>query len=71
MLIKLPDEVVMDVPVEHMAIKDSIFIPTLKPTETRGVIREVGKELGIKLVFATKIVDGYFGVEFWRVDGLK
>ena len=71
MLIKLPDEVVIEVPIEHMAVKDSIFIPTLKPTETRSAIREVGMELGIKLVFATKIVDGYFGIEFWRVDGLK
>ena len=71
MLIRLPDDVDIEVPIEVMTIKDSIFVPTLKPVETRALLRAIAKDINIKLAFATLVVDGYLGVQFWRVDRRK
>jgi hypothetical protein len=62
----LPDDVEMDVPIEYLAVKDSVFIPTLKATELRYIMRRVAKEIEITIEMQTVIEDGYLGLMVWR-----
>lgn len=66
MILNLPDDVTMNVPLEHMAVKDSIFVPTLKIEETRSLVARTAKEIEITVASKTAVVDGYLGIVFWR-----
>jgi len=67
MNLSLPDGVEMDVPIEYLDVKDSVFIPTLKATESRLVVRRVAKEIEITVEMHNAIEDGYLGLMVWRV----
>lgn len=67
MLLKTPDGVELEVPMEFMAVKDSIFVPTLVPDQTQLMLRKVAENLEMKLSFKTAVVDGYLGVLFQRI----
>lgn len=67
MRIKLPNEGELDLPIESMVVKDSIFIPTLNPTEAGNVVREAGKSLGYTITVRKTVNEGYYGIMFWRV----
>lgn len=66
MILNLPDDVAMDVPLEHMAVKDSVFVPTLKIEETRSLVQRTAREIEITIASKTAVVDGYLGLVFWR-----
>jgi hypothetical protein len=68
MVILLPDGVEIDVPIEYMVVKDSVFIPTLKATELRVIIRRIAKELEFTVEMRNAIEDGYLGLMIWRVE---
>lgn len=68
MQINLPDEVVVEIPLEHMEVKDSLFIPTLRIEDTRILVHRLACELEIKVTTKTAIVDGYLGLMVWRVS---
>lgn len=67
MILQLPDGVEMDVPIEFMVAKDSVFIPTLKPTELRYIINRVVKELEYTVEMRVTVEDGYLGLMVWRL----
>lgn len=67
MILQLPDGVEMDVPIEYMVVKDSVFIPTLKPVELRALIRRIAKELQFTFEMQNVIEDGYLGLMVWRM----
>jgi len=67
MILQLPDGVEMDVPIEFMVVKDSVFIPTLKPTELRYIINRVVKELEYTVEMRVTVEDGYLGLMVWRL----
>jgi len=68
MKLQLPDDVEIEVPMEHMVVKDSVFIPTLQVDATRTLVWEAAKiaEIGIKT--KTAVVDGYLGLLIWRIS---
>jgi len=66
MVILLPDGVEREVPLEFMDVKDAVFIPTLKLTETKAVLRKVAKIIEIEVEIKNTIEDGYLGVMVWR-----
>lgn len=68
MILQLPDGVEMEVPIEYMVVKDSVFIPTLKPTELRVLVRRIAKELEFTVEMRTAVEDGYLGLMVWRVQ---
>lgn len=68
MILQLPDGVEMDVPIEFMVVKDSVFIPTLKPTELRVLVRRIAKELEFTVEMRTTVEDGYLGLMVWRLQ---
>lgn len=68
MILQLPDGVEMEVPIEYMTVKDSVFIPTLKPTELKVIIRRVARELEFAVEMRNTVEDGYLGVMIWRVQ---
>ena len=68
MILQLPDGVEMEVPIEYMVVKDSVFIPTLKPTELRVLVRRIAKELEFTIEMRTAVEDGYLGLMVWRVQ---
>lgn len=68
MVILLPDGVEREVPLEYMEVKDAVFVPTLKLTETKAVLRKVAKELEIQVEVGNAIEDGYLGVMVWRTS---
>lgn len=68
MHLELPDGGSIDLPMEAMVIKDSLFVPTLKAKEMRAVLREAAAEIEIKLCLKTAIIDGYLGVLLRRVE---
>jgi len=67
MVLLLPDGVEMEVPIEYMIVKDSIFIPTLKPNELRMVLHSIAKKLEMEVTTKSVIEDGYLGMMVWRV----
>lgn len=67
MLLSLPDGVEMDVPFEYLDVKDSIFIPTLKSTELRLLLRRVAKDIEFTIEMHNAIEDGYLGLMVWRI----
>ncbi len=67
MLFKLPDGVKVDLPIEFMDVKDSLFVPTLKSQSTIGRLHTQAKRSGYELRCEKAIFDGYLGVLFWRV----
>lgn len=67
MNLSLPDDVMMEVPIEYLDVKDSVFIPTLKPTELKLLLRRVAKEIEVTLETQNAIEDGYLGLMVWRV----
>jgi len=67
MYLQLPDGVEIDVPIEFMVVKDSVFIPTLKPTEVRYIVKRVAKELEYSVEMRNTVEDGYLGLMVWRV----
>lgn len=66
MVILLPDGIEQEVPLEYMEVKDAVFVPALKLTETKAVLRKVAKELEIQVEVGNAIEDGYLGVMVWR-----
>jgi len=68
MILQLPDGVEMEVPIEFMVVKDSVFIPTLKPTELRYLIKRVVKELEYTVEIRNTVEDGYLGLMVWRLQ---
>lgn len=66
MNLRMPDDLNRDVPIEHMGIKDCLFVPTLKPDETKTLLRKVASQLEMRISVRTAIVDGYYGVLFQR-----
>jgi len=67
MILHLPDGVEMEVPIEFMVPKDSVFIPTLKPTELRRIIKKIAKELEYTVEMRNTVEDGYLGLMVWRL----
>jgi len=67
MYLQLPDGVEMEVPIEFMVVKDSVFIPTLKPTEVRHIVKRIAKELEFTVEMRTTVEDGYLGLMVWRI----
>jgi hypothetical protein len=67
MILLLPDGVEMEVPIEFMIVKDSVFIPTLKPAELRHIIKRIAKELEYSIEMQNTVEDGYLGLMVWRV----
>ena len=67
MVLLLPDGVEMEVPIEFMVVKDSVFIPTLKPTEVRYIVKRIAKELEFTVEMRTTVEDGYLGLMVWRI----
>lgn len=67
MILQLPDGVEMEVPIEFMIVKDSVFIPTLKPTEVRYLVKRIAKELEFTVEMRTTVEDGYLGLMVWRM----
>lgn len=67
MLIKLPDGGNIDIPIEYMIVKDSIFIPTLEADKTKKLINKMSDELEIQTKCKQVVYNGYLGVLFWRV----
>jgi len=67
MRLQLPDGGFIEVPIEAMVVKDSLFVPTLKAAETKTLLRQAAGEIGIKTRSRTTIVDGYLGVLLRRV----
>ena len=63
----LPDDVTMEVPIEYLEVKDSVFIPTLKATELRLILRRIAKEIEISIEMQNAIKDGYLGLMVWRI----
>jgi hypothetical protein len=68
MILLLPDGVEMEVPIEYMVVKDSVFIPTLKPVELRSMLRRIARELEFAVEMRNTVEDGYMGVMVWRVQ---
>ena len=68
MILQLPDGVEMDVPIEFMVVKDSVFIPTLKPTEVRHIVKRIARELEYSVEMSNTVEDGYLGLMVWRVQ---
>lgn len=68
MFLQLPDDVEMNVPIEYMVVKDSVFIPTLKPVELRAIIRRIAKDLEYSVEMRNVVQDGYLGLMVWRVQ---
>lgn len=68
MLFRLPDGGELDLPIEYMEVKDSLFIPTLKIDETREKVYTIASKLGIKISAKGAIVDGYLGLQIWRLE---
>jgi hypothetical protein len=68
MILQLPDGVEMEVPIEFMVVKDSVFIPTLKPTELRYLIKRIARELEYTVEMQNAVEDGYLGLMVWRVQ---
>lgn len=67
MRLQLPDGGFIEVPIEAMVVKDSLFVPTLKAAETRTLLRQAASEIGIRTRSRIAIVDGYLGVLLRRV----
>lgn len=67
MYLQLPDGVEIDVPIEFMVVKDSVFIPTLMPTEVRYIVKRIAKELEYSVEMRNTVEDGYLGLMVWRV----
>jgi hypothetical protein len=67
MLIELPDGGHIDIPIEHMIVKDSIFIPTLEAGKAKKLINKVSDELEIQTKCKQVVYNGYLGVIIWRV----
>lgn len=68
MVILLPDGVEMDVPIEYMVVKDSVFIPTLRASELRPTIKRIAKAIEIKVEMRDTVEEGYMGLMVWRVQ---
>lgn len=68
MVILLPDGVEMELPLEFMAVKDAVFVPTLKLGTTKAVIRGITNMLEYEVKMQTAIQDGYLGVMVWRIS---
>jgi len=62
------DGVNREVPLEHMVVKDSVFIPTLDAHETRVVVRRVTKEMGMQVKISSTVHEGYLGVMVTRYE---
>ena len=67
MLIELPDNVTIDLPIEFMDVKDSLFVPTLKDKSAKGRLQSAARKLGFEIRCEKAIHDGYLGVMLWRV----
>ena len=67
MVLLLPDGVEMEVPIEHMIVKDSIFIPTLKPVELKQLLQQIARKLEMRVDIRNVIEDGYLGLMVWRI----
>jgi len=66
-LLKLPDGVGIELPLEAMVIKDCVFIPTLKTEEARESIYQLAAKLEMRVQVKTVVEEGYLGVMVWRV----
>ena len=68
MVILLPDDVEWDVPLEHMNVKDAVFVPTLNITASRTLIKKIAKSLEYEVEVLMAVEDGYLGVMVWRIS---
>lgn len=68
MVLLLPDGVEWEVPLEYMAVKDSVFIPTLNAPATMVIVKRVAKALEYEIECRTTIEDGFLGVMVWRIS---
>lgn len=53
-------------PFEYMAVGESFFIPTLKPTPMHYTIDSLAKAVKVKVKIYTTMKDGCMGVRVWR-----
>jgi hypothetical protein len=68
MILQLPDGIEMEVPIEFMVVKDSVFIPTLMPAELKSLIKKIARELKYTVEMQRAVEDGYLGLMVWRVQ---
>jgi hypothetical protein len=54
-------------PFSGMQVKDSFFIPTLRPAEMIYALDSGAKRAGIRVKCFVTDKDGYIGVRAWRV----
>lgn len=60
------DGVTREIPLEHMIVKDSVFIPTLDAHGAKMVVRKTAKEMGMMVRITQTVHDGYLGVMVTR-----
>lgn len=65
-IVESADGGMVDIPIEFMEVKDSLFVPTLQPRETKNILRMVARTLEITIECKTGVIDGYYGVLIWR-----
>lgn len=65
--LSLSNEIEWVFPFEGMAIGDSFFIPTLKPSPIIYAIESGAKRAGVKIRAFTTMKDGCMGVRCWRL----
>lgn len=68
MILYLPDGIEMEVPIEFMVVKDSVFIPTLMPAELKSLIKKIARELEYTVQMRHTVEDGYLGLMVWRTQ---
>jgi len=66
MILPLPDGIEMEVPIEYLDVKDGLFVPTLKTSETKSLLKRVARSIQIEIEAKNAIEDGYLGVMVWR-----
>ena len=66
--LKLHDEPEWIFPFEAMAVGQSFFVPTLKPSPMLYAIESGAKRTGVKIRAFITMKDGCLGVRAWRIN---
>lgn len=66
MIISIPREAVIEIPLEALKVGGWTFAPTLNIKGAIYVIRRAGKSLGYDLQVRPLVHDGYLGVSIYR-----
>ena len=67
-MLQLGDDPEWIFPLEYMAIGESFFVPTLKPTPMHYTIDSLAKKVKVKVKIFTTTKDGCMGVRVWRIS---